>query len=202
MDWLTFFSHVITSLTWPVTVLLLVLVLRVEVAALLNRISKIKAGKLAVDLKDYRELLKGAERELPPPRVPEVGTVLRELPAPHPPAGIQREVREKWELGAVPVRATPRNLAPADLVETAWQRLKRTLIQKARAAGDARVRSADSAVASLAEKEKVNSAFEDSFDQVQLVYRQTRDQPIDEGLAQEFARACERLLEHLAETLV
>jgi len=218
MDWLTFISHVISSLVWPLTVVILALLFRAELVllfrevlpALLQRAKGLKAGPVKLDLYQGLELLKGAERKIPPLPVPGGSTVLTltEISAAHPPAGIPRVMEGATELVAeepvaeAPVLTTPKNLAPADLMATSWQRLRRTLIQKAHAAGDTRVRSVDSAVASLVAKGKGGEGFEDAFDQVRLVYQQTRGQPADAALAREFAKACERLLEHLAETAV
>jgi hypothetical protein len=198
-------------LAWPITAIILVALFRTRVEDLLGRLIELKFGKLTVKLDGATELLKQAREGLHPPRVdlPLAEERLVEPPAKRPSSlQIVRENRGPVELEAT--AAGPKNdLAefraepdPSIQFETAWQKLNRELLQKARAAGARQVRNADSAVVHLVEGRLLSQQFLSAFVQVQAVYKAAKrhaTSPIAPRLAREFAYTCDRLMEHLAQ---
>ena len=65
MDTLKFISEIVSSLTWPTVVLILVLILRGEITILLPQIKKLKAGPLEAEFdREVRELALESESQV------------------------------------------------------------------------------------------------------------------------------------------
>ena len=66
MDWLTFCSKIAEVLAWPITLVVLVLFLRVEIKTLLSLLKRLKAGPLEAEFeREVKELRSEAEVRWP-----------------------------------------------------------------------------------------------------------------------------------------
>lgn len=206
MDSLTFISHLIHDLAWPVAAVILAVLFKARIGGLLDRMIEVKVGKVSAKLGGAAEKLKKAREGLPPPRVElsdaherlvKSAATSRHLPH------VDRENRGPVELLATTGEARPAEpdatLDPSVQFESAWQRLNRKLRQKARAAGGGNARSANAAVAQLIEA-GLPPQFERAFSEVKAVYEAAKrhnTKPIAVEPAREFARTCEALVEYL-----
>lgn len=67
MDWLTFFSNVINSLAWPITVIIIVLILRQPLSNLLQLIQHLRFQGLEVEFGQKMQALALEAQKLLPP---------------------------------------------------------------------------------------------------------------------------------------
>jgi len=81
MDWLTFFVRIIEALTWPSTVLAVVLLLKTQVIALFPFLKRLKAGPVEAEFERQVEEIKNeAPWQLPSPdRLPLVDARRQQL---------------------------------------------------------------------------------------------------------------------------
>jgi uncharacterized protein YutE (UPF0331/DUF86 family) len=69
LDWLTFITELIKSLIWPLTVLVIVILLRKPIAGLIPLLQRIRYKDIELEFgRQIREVRAEANEELPPPK--------------------------------------------------------------------------------------------------------------------------------------
>jgi hypothetical protein len=113
MDWLQFTAAVIGHLTWPVVIVILLIVLRGHLVSLADRLDKFKFGSAEVSFKDG--LVEGLKNiiDAPPPPLPK--------PEPELPFDQPKEPKEHVKLGrhrTTDAAYVPKNLQGKELWDT------------------------------------------------------------------------------------
>ncbi|MGA3133456.1 MAG: hypothetical protein ABSD59_21900 [Terracidiphilus sp.] len=211
MNGLSLVASLVQTLAWPIITLVIVILLRKNVAHILDRILEIRAGKLfTLKLQGAEQLLKESRRELHPPLVNLESATERQLAAPpnSKKQMIGREQLAPLTLTEVSVK-TPDEHAfagvdPAVEVEMVWKDLRRQILKAARENGLKGARSLGPAITHLIEKGLIPAQFQEAFEKVQAVYKAIQRYPglpIDQTLAKEFLTSCSRLQLHVAQIL-
>jgi len=128
MDGPTFFSIVIASLAWPVTVIVLVCRLRPEISLLISFLKKVKAGPIEAEFeREVKELRTEVEADLPVPADPVSPARQRILQLAN--ISPRSAIIEAWQMVEFAAQSLvlPITSSPTEKVETAtrqWRRLQ------------------------------------------------------------------------------
>lgn len=211
MNGLSLVASLAQSLAWPIVTLVIVILLRRNVAHILDRILEAKVGKfLTLKLQGAEQLLKESRHELHPPFVNLESASERQLTAP--PNG-KKQIIARDQLAPLTLTEVSSNTLaegtlaggdPAVEVEIAWKNLKRQILLAARENGLKGARSPGPAITHLIENGLIPAQFQDAFVKVQAVYKAIQRYPglpIDQALAKEFLTSCSRLLLHVSQIL-
>jgi len=208
---LSLIASLAQTLAWPTVTLAIVILLRRNVAHILDRILEAKVGKfITLKLQGAEQLLKESRRELHPPLVNLESVSERQLTAP--PNG-RKQIIARDQLAPLTLTEVSGNTLvepaltgadPAVEVEMAWKNLKRQILLAARENGLKGARSPGPAITHLVENGLIPTQFQEAFEKVQAVYKAIQRYPglpIDQALAKEFLTSCSRLLLHVAQIL-
>jgi hypothetical protein len=203
-----FIASLIHSVAWPVAALATVILLRKNIAPIFDRLLEARFGKyLTLKLQSATSLLRDARRELSRPELNVEPATERQI---EPPNKAIPHISLREQLSPLPLSVavsrsgffpagTEQILDPALRVKSSWNDLTTQIVSTARAMGLKGVRSPRKAVAYLVETSLVSQQFQESFENVELVYGSVLRQQsaIDHTLAREFTNACTELGQYL-----